>query len=150
MNDDEKVRVSLEQALEVQNALRRNGLKLEDLKILTNGQNMAHAVTMLRHHARDYGRGLTKEQVLLLPLEKIFTEEVFTELGLVSQKALTRKKVLTRILLALRNENVYYVGDLVQKNEAEFCLFPNMGKISLMCVKDVLKKHDLYLGMILD
>lgn len=143
MNNDEKVRVSLEQAIEVQNALRRNGLTLRDLKILTSDLNMSTALMMLRHSIRD----LTEEQVLSSPLKEVFTEKVFAELGLVSQKAYARKMVLKRLLHALFCQNIYYVRDLVTKREAELLRFPDIGEISLMCVKEVLKKHDLCLGM---
>jgi hypothetical protein len=47
----------------------------------------------------------------------------------------------------LRNDNVVYVGDLVQKTEAEMQLTPNFGRNSLDEVKEVLAKMGLRLGM---
>lgn len=149
MSNDEKVRVSLEQALEVQNALRRNDLTLMDLKILTSGHNMALALVMLRNRARTGGHELIPDDsVFLLPLERFFSEEAFPELDSSDKKALgDRKKVLTRILFALRGENIDCVGNLVQKSRRELLVIPNMGEASLRCIEEVLKKHGLRLGM---
>ncbi len=47
----------------------------------------------------------------------------------------------------LKEEKIIYVGDLVQKTEAEMLIAPNFGKKSLQEIKSVLKKMDLYLGM---
>ncbi len=47
----------------------------------------------------------------------------------------------------LKEEKIIYVGDLVQKTEAEMLIAPNFGKKSLLEIKSVLKKMDLYLGM---
>jgi DNA-directed RNA polymerase subunit alpha len=50
----------------------------------------------------------------------------------------------------LKAENIYYVGDLVQKSELELMKTPNLGKKSLNEIKEALKQHDLELGMKLD
>jgi DNA-directed RNA polymerase subunit alpha len=50
----------------------------------------------------------------------------------------------------LKAENVYYVGDLVQRSETELMKTPNLGKKSLNEIKEALKAHDLDLGMKLD
>jgi DNA-directed RNA polymerase subunit alpha len=50
----------------------------------------------------------------------------------------------------LKAENVYYVGDLVQRSETELMKTPNLGKKSLNEIKEALKSHDLDLGMKLD
>ncbi|WP_293390705.1 DNA-directed RNA polymerase subunit alpha [Nevskia sp.] len=50
----------------------------------------------------------------------------------------------------LKAENVYYIGDLVQRGETELMKTPNLGKKSLNEIKEALKAHDLELGMKLD
>lgn len=46
----------------------------------------------------------------------------------------------------LKAENIYYVGDLVQRTEVELLKTPNLGKKSLTEIKDVLAQRGLSLG----
>jgi DNA-directed RNA polymerase subunit alpha len=50
----------------------------------------------------------------------------------------------------LKAENIYYIGDLVQRTENELMKTPNLGKKSLNEIKEALKAHGLDLGMKLD
>jgi len=50
----------------------------------------------------------------------------------------------------LKAENIYYIGDLVQKSENELLKTPNLGKKSLTEIKDVLAARSLSLGMKLE
>ncbi|PZP38982.1 MAG: DNA-directed RNA polymerase subunit alpha [Pseudomonas fluorescens] len=50
----------------------------------------------------------------------------------------------------LKNENIVYIGDLVQKSESEMLKTPNFGRKSLNEIKDVLGQMGLGLGMRLD
>jgi DNA-directed RNA polymerase subunit alpha len=50
----------------------------------------------------------------------------------------------------LKAENIYYVGDLIQRGEMELLKTPNLGKKSLTEIKDVLASKGLSLGMHLD
>lgn len=47
----------------------------------------------------------------------------------------------------LKAENIYLIGDLVQRSENELLKTPNLGKKSLNEIKDVLAAHSLSLGM---
>lgn len=47
----------------------------------------------------------------------------------------------------LKAENIYYIGDLVQRSENELLKTPNLGKKSLTEIKDVLAARSLALGM---
>ena len=47
----------------------------------------------------------------------------------------------------LKNDNIIYIGDLVQYSEAEMLRTPNFGRKSLNEIKDVLAAMGLYLGM---
>lgn len=50
----------------------------------------------------------------------------------------------------LKAENIYYIGDLVQRTEVELLKTPNLGKKSLTEIKDVLASNGLSLGMRLE
>ncbi|MGC1951805.1 MAG: DNA-directed RNA polymerase subunit alpha [Gammaproteobacteria bacterium] len=50
----------------------------------------------------------------------------------------------------LKAENIYYVGDLIQRTEVELLKTPNLGKKSLTEIKDVLATRGLSLGMRLE
>lgn len=50
----------------------------------------------------------------------------------------------------LKAENIFYIGDLVQKSENELLKTPNLGKKSLTEIKDVLATRSLSLGMKLE
>jgi len=47
----------------------------------------------------------------------------------------------------LKNDNIVYIGDLVQKTEAEMLRTPNFGRKSLNEIKEVLAHMGLHLGM---
>lgn len=47
----------------------------------------------------------------------------------------------------LKNDNVVYIGDLIQKTEAEMLRTPNFGRKSLNEIKEVLASMGLHLGM---
>ena len=47
----------------------------------------------------------------------------------------------------LKAENIYYIGDLVQRAEVDLLKTPNLGKKSLTEIKDVLATHSLSLGI---
>ncbi|RMF18396.1 MAG: DNA-directed RNA polymerase subunit alpha [Gammaproteobacteria bacterium] len=50
----------------------------------------------------------------------------------------------------LKAENIYYIGDLIQRTEVELLKTPNLGKKSLTEIKDVLAQRGLSLGMRLE
>ena len=47
----------------------------------------------------------------------------------------------------LKNDNIVYIGDLIQKTEAEMLRTPNFGRKSLNEIKEVLSGMQLHLGM---
>jgi DNA-directed RNA polymerase subunit alpha len=47
----------------------------------------------------------------------------------------------------LKNDNIVYIGDLIQKSEAEMLRTPNFGRKSLNEIKEVLASMGLHLGM---
>ena len=70
---------------------------------------------------------------------------------LVFNKNLLRKvdelELSVRSMNCLKNDNIIYIGDLVQKTEPEMLRTPNFGRKSLNEIKEVLNSMSLYLGM---
>jgi DNA-directed RNA polymerase subunit alpha len=50
----------------------------------------------------------------------------------------------------LKAENIYFIGDLIQRSETELLRTPNLGRKSLNEIKDVLASKGLSLGMKLE
>ncbi len=50
----------------------------------------------------------------------------------------------------LKAENIYYIGDLIQRTETELLKTPNLGKKSLTEIKDLLHGMGLDFGMDFD
>ncbi|MCY4311001.1 MAG: DNA-directed RNA polymerase subunit alpha [Rhodospirillaceae bacterium] len=71
--------------------------------------------------------------------------------GLPFNKNLLRKvdelELSVRSANCLKNDNIIYIGDLVQKTETEMLRTPNFGRKSLNEIKEVLSQMGLALGM---
>ena len=65
-------------------------------------------------------------------------------------RAVDDLELTVRSANCLKAENIYYIGDLVQKSESELLKTPNLGKKSLTEIKDVLASRSLSLGMKLE
>ncbi|HET7395759.1 MAG TPA: DNA-directed RNA polymerase subunit alpha [Gammaproteobacteria bacterium] len=65
-------------------------------------------------------------------------------------KSVDDLELTVRSANCLKQENIQYIGDLVQKTEVELLKTPNLGKKSLTEIKDVLAQHELALGMKLE
>ena len=50
----------------------------------------------------------------------------------------------------LKAENIFYIGDLIQRTEVELLKTPNLGRKSLTEIKDILALKGLSLGMRLE
>ena len=77
------------------------------------------------------------------------TEEPMAELAF--NPALLKKvdelELSVRSANCLKNDNIVYIGDLIQKTEAEMLRTPNFGRKSLNEIKEVLASMGLHLGM---
>ncbi len=80
---------------------------------------------------------------------KIVAEEARPELEF--NAALLKKvdelELSVRSANCLKNDNIVYIGDLIQKSEAEMLRTPNFGRKSLNEIKEVLAQMGLHLGM---
>ncbi len=81
--------------------------------------------------------------------EKETVEETVPELAF--NPALLKKvdelELSVRSANCLKNDNIVYIGDLIQKSEAEMLRTPNFGRKSLNEIKEVLAAMGLHLGM---
>ncbi len=59
-------------------------------------------------------------------------------------------ELTVRSLNCLKAENIYYIGDLIQRTENELLKTPNLGRKSLNEIKEVLSSRGLQLGMKLE
>ena len=62
-------------------------------------------------------------------------------------KKVDELELSVRSMNCLKNDNIIYIGDLVQKTEPEMLRTPNFGRKSLNEIKEVLSAMSLYLGM---
>jgi DNA-directed RNA polymerase subunit alpha len=80
---------------------------------------------------------------------KAISEEIRPELEF--NAALLKKvdelELSVRSANCLKNDNIVYIGDLIQKTEAEMLRTPNFGRKSLNEIKEVLAQMGLHLGM---
>lgn len=65
-------------------------------------------------------------------------------------KPVDELELTVRSANCLKAENIYYIGDLVQRSEVDLLKTPNLGRKSLTEIKDVLASHALSLGMKLE
>ena len=83
------------------------------------------------------------------PKKKVVSEEAKPDLPF--NPALLKKvdelELSVRSANCLKNDNIVYIGDLIQKTEGEMLRTPNFGRKSLNEIKEVLASMGLHLGM---
>ncbi len=79
-----------------------------------------------------------------IPKQPTTTEPEFNKNLL---KRVEELELSVRSMNCLKNDNIIYIGDLVQKTEPEMLRTPNFGRKSLNEIKEVLSSMSLYLGM---
>ena len=82
------------------------------------------------------------------PRERV-TEEAKPDLAFnpVLLKKVDELELSVRSANCLKNDNIVYIGDLIQKSEGEMLRTPNFGRKSLNEIKAVLAEMGLHLGM---
>jgi DNA-directed RNA polymerase subunit alpha len=79
--------------------------------------------------------------------EDVVVEEVFDPVLL---RPVDDLELTVRSANCLKAENIFYIGDLIQRTEFELLKTPNLGKKSLTEIKDILALKGLSLGMKLE
>ena len=84
--------------------------------------------------------------------EKVIEEEVpdEPEFDPVLLRPVDDLELTVRSANCLKAENIFYIGDLIQRTEVELLKTPNLGKKSLTEIKDILALKGLSLGMRLE
>lgn len=134
---------------QVENARVENRTDLDKLiiELVTNGtlnpeEAIRHAATIMQHQLSafvdfhhesvDHHNKSEKklDPVLLRPVDDL--------------------ELTVRAANCLKAENIYFIGDLVQRSENDLLKTPNLGKKSLMEIKNVLAQRGFGLGMNLE
>jgi len=117
------------------------------IHVETNGtidpeESIRHAATILQSQLTHFIelKGKTEEE----PVK----EE--PEVDPILLRSVDDLELTVRSANCLKAENIYYIGDLIQRTEVELLKTPNLGKKSLTEIKDVLASKGLSLGMRLD
>ena len=88
--------------------------------------------------------------VNLQSMEDEVAEDEEADIDPILLRPVDELELTVRSANCLKAENVYYIGDLIQRAEVELLRTPNLGKKSLTEIKDVLASHGLSLGIQLD
>ena len=116
------------------------------LEVQTNG-------TVTPDDAVAYAARILQDQLqLFINFEEPRTEEKIEEQILPGfSRHLLRKvdelELSVRSANCLKNDNIVYIGDLIQKTETEMLRTPNFGRKSLNEIKEILAQMGLHLGM---
>ncbi|PLX34316.1 MAG: DNA-directed RNA polymerase subunit alpha [Hyphomicrobiales bacterium] len=79
------------------------------------------------------------------PVDETTQPELEINPGLL--KKVDELELSVRSANCLKNDNIVYIGDLIQKSETEMLRTPNFGRKSLNEIKEVLAQMGLHLGM---
>ena len=88
--------------------------------------------------------------VNLQSMEDIEDEDEEADIDPILLRPVDELELTVRSANCLKAENIYYIGDLIQRAEVELLRTPNLGKKSLTEIKDVLASHGLSLGIVLE
>ena len=77
-------------------------------------------------------------------------EETKDEIDPILLRPVDDLELTVRSANCLKAENIYFIGDLIQRTEVELLKTPNLGKKSLTEIKEVLGSRGLSLGMQLE
>lgn len=110
--------------------------------------------TLEAEDAIKYASTILSDQLSAFVDFKVIEEEAIEEVVVTVPpellQAIDELDLTVRSANCLKAENIYYVGDLIQRGEMELLKTPNLGKKSLTEIKDVLASKGLSLGMHLD
>jgi len=117
-------------------------LELETNGTLDPEEAIRQAATILQHQLSvfvDLKSGAVKEP-----------EEQEDKIDPILLRPVDDLELTVRSANCLKAENIYYIGDLIQRTEVELLKTPNLGKKSLTEIKDVLASRGLSLGLRLE
>lgn len=120
-------------------------VNLDKLNIIleTNGSVDAEAVikraaTILQNQLSSFVELELVEEAVALPVSDDFDPQLLA--------AVDELELTVRSANCLKAEQIYYIGDLIQKSEQDLLRTPNLGRKSLNEIKEVLTEKGLELG----
>ena len=129
---------------------QRTDLDKLEMTIETNGvispeDALKQAVHILQDQLSIFGSIKTESEA-----EQQEPEDVPPPLDPILMRPVDDLELTVRSANCLKAENIYYIGDLIQRTENELLKTPNLGRKSLNEIKEVLASHGLTLGMRLE
>ena len=117
-------------------------MKIETDGSVTPEDALAYAARILQDQLRTFGNFDEPQEAA--PRQ---AEEPELEFNPMLLKKVDELELSVRSANCLKNDNIVYIGDLIQKTEAEMLRTPNFGRKSLNEIKEVLTGMGLHLGM---
>lgn len=117
------------------------------IELTTNGSIGAEDVIK---HSASILRGQLGSFIDLELLEEVPPQPTSEDFDPLLLSAVDELELTVRSANCLKAEQIYYIGDLVQKTEQELLRTPNLGKKSLNEIKEVLVIKQLELGTIIE
>jgi DNA-directed RNA polymerase subunit alpha len=115
-------------------------MKIETDGSLTPDDAVAYAARILQDQLSSSSTSTSRK-----PLPRRTPKTVWNSTRLL--KKVDELELSVRSANCLKNDNIVYIGDLIQKTEAEMLRTPNFGRKSLNEIKEVLSGMGLHLGM---
>ena len=103
---------------------------------------LAYAARILQDQLRTFVNFDEPQEAVVRP-----SEEPELEFNPLLLKKVDELELSVRSANCLKNDNIVYIGDLIQKTEAEMLRTPNFGRKSLNEIKEVLTGMGMHLGM---
>jgi len=116
-------------------------LKLKQMWVITPDDAIALAARILQDQLQPF---INFDEPEVLP-DQSQAEKLSFNSNLL--KKVEELELSVRSANCLKNDNIIYIGDLVQKSESEMLRTPNFGRKSLNEIKEVLTQMELNLGM---
>lgn len=126
-----------------------NKINLDKLIISVSTDGTINALDAIKMAAKI----LINQLSIFTDFEPIKKEKIITDEKKINPnffKTINSLNLTVRSANCLKAENIQYIGDLVQKSEAELLKTPNLGKKSLTEIKNILSSMDLSLGMLIE
>ena len=121
-------------------------MTIETNGVITPEEALKSAVHILQDQLSIFGTIHTVDEAE----EKAHEEPTPPPLDPILMRPVDDLELTVRSANCLKAENIYYIGDLIQRTENELLKTPNLGRKSLNEIKEVLAAHGLTLGMRLE
>ena len=133
---------------QINSAREGKSLDYDQLKMTVKTNGSVNAEDAIAYAARIFQDQLSLFINFEEPKEVISTKkETEPEFNKNLLRRVDELELSVRSMNCLKNDNIIYIGDLVQKTESEMLRTPNFGRKSLNEIKELLTAMSLYLGM---